>query len=283
MNKQYRMSGFTIVETMIVMAVTGIMFISVVLLINGKQQRAQFQFAVKDVQTQIRQIMTETTAGYNQLGNNTCSSFGGKPKLATGTTDTLGTNASCVFLGKTIIFSQDKESFLVAPVIGLRQPITTDFQGVFAADLNSSKPILSTDTIASQMMLQFGLSPVAMYVGDDLAQKVGSVSFVLTPGVKDISPGNQGTTSQNLNIVAVTSGSSLANSIDAERSAVETAMQNGTVSGRDYINSTDDKVKVSICFNSGTTNQSLLLTIGNGGNGIGLGSKIYGVQNCGAA
>ena len=30
MNKQYRMSGFTIVETMIVMAVTGIMFISVV-------------------------------------------------------------------------------------------------------------------------------------------------------------------------------------------------------------------------------------------------------------
>ena len=283
MNKQYRMSGFTIVETMIVMAVTGIMFISVVLLINGKQQRAQFQFAVKDVQTQIRQIMTETTAGYNQLGNNTCSSFGGKPKLATGTTDTLGTNASCVFLGKTIIFSQDKESFLVAPVIGLRQPITTDFQGVFAADLNSSKPILSTDTIASQMMLQFGLSPVAMYVGDDLAQKVGSVSFVLTPGVKDISPGNQGTTSQNLNIVAVTNGSSLANSIDAERSAVETAMQNGTVSSRDYINSTDDKVKVSICFNSGTTNQSLLLTIGNGGNGIGLGSKIFGVQNCGAA
>ena len=277
------MSGFTIVETMIVMAVTGIMFISVVLLINGKQQRAQFQFAVKDVQTQIRQIMTETTAGYNQLGNNTCSSFGGKPKLATGTTDTLGTNASCVFLGKTIIFSQDKESFLVAPVIGLRQPITTDFQGVFAADLNSSKPILSTDTIASQMMLQFGLSPVAMYVGDDIAQKVGSVSFVLTPGVKDISPGNQGTTSQNLNIVAVTNGSSLANSIDAERSAVETAMQNGTVSSRDYINSTDDKVKVSICFNSGTTNQSLLLTIGNGGNGIGLGSKIYGVQNCGAA
>jgi len=283
MNKQYRMSGFTIVETMIVMAVTGIMFISVVLLINGKQQRAQFQFAVKDVQTQIRQIMTETTAGYNQLGNNTCSSFGGKPKLATGTTDTLGTNASCVFLGKTIIFSQDKESFLVAPVIGLRQPITTDFQGVFAADLNSSKPILSTDTIASQMMLQFGLTPVAMYVGDDLTQKVGSVSFVLTPGVKDISPGNQGTTSQNLNIVAVTNGSSLANSIDAERSAVETAMQNGTVSSRDYINSTDDKVKVSICFNSGTTNQSLLLTIGNGGNGIGLGSKIYGVQNCGAA
>ena len=277
------MSGFTIVETMIVMAVTGIMFISVVLLINGKQQRAQFQFAVKDVQTQIRQIMTETTAGYNQLGNNTCSSFGGKPKLATGTTDTLGTNASCVFLGKTIIFSQDKESFLVAPVIGLRQPITTDFQGVFAADLNSSKPILSTDTIASQMMLQFGLTPVAMYVGDDLTQKVGSVSFVLTPGVKDISPGSQGTTSQNLNIVAVTSGSSLANSIDAERSAVETAMQNGTVSGRDYINSTDDKVSVSICFNSGTTNQSLLLTIGNGGNGIGLGSKIFGVQNCGAA
>ena len=283
MNKQYRMSGFTIVETMIVMAVTGIMFISVVLLINGKQQRAQFQFAVKDVQTQIRQIMTETMAGYNQLGNNTCSNFGGKPKLATGTTDTLGTNASCVFLGKTIIFSQDKESFLVAPVIGLRQPITTDFQGVFAADLNSSKPILSTDTIASQMMLQFGLTPVAMYVGDDLAQKVGSVSFVLTPGVKDISPGNQGTTSQNLNIVAVTNGSSLANSIDTERSAVETAMQNGTVSSRDYINSTDDKVKVSICFNSGTTNQSLLLTIGNGGNGIGLGSKIYGVQNCGAA
>lgn len=283
MNKQYRMSGFTIVETMIVMAVTGIMFISVVLLINGKQQRAQFQFAVKDVQTQIRQIITETTAGYNQLGNNTCSSFGGKPKLATGTTDTLGTNASCVFLGKTIIFSQDKESFLVAPVIGLRQPITTDFQGVFAADLNSSKPILSTDTIASQKMLQFGLTPVAMYVGDDLAQKVGSVSFVLTPGVKDISPGSQGTTSQNLNIVAVTSGSSLANSIDAERSAVETAMQNGTVSSRDYVNSTDDKVKVSICFNSGTTNQSLLLTIGNGGNGIGLGSKIYGVQNCGAA
>lgn len=277
------MSGFTIVETMIVMAVTGIMFISVVLLINGKQQRAQFQFAVKDVQTQIRQIITETTAGYNQLGNNTCSSFGGKPKLATGTTDTLGTNASCVFLGKTIIFSQDKESFLVAPVIGLRQPITTDFQGVFAADLNSSKPILSTDTIASQMMLQFGLTPVAMYIGDDLAQKVGSVSFVLTPGVKDISPGSQGTTSQNLNIVAVTSGSSLANSIDAERSAVETAMQNGTVSSRDYVNSTDDKVKVSICFNSGTTNQSLLLTIGNGGNGIGLGSKIFGVQNCGAA
>ena len=281
MNKK-RSNGFTIVETMIVLAVTGIMFLSVVLLINGKQQQAQFQSSVKDVQSQIRQVMTEVTSGYNQLGNNTCSSSGGTPKLSPGTTDTLGQNAGCVFLGKALIFGQDEETFLVAPIVGLRQPVTTSYKGEFVPDLNSSKPIISTDLSTSTRKLQFGLAPVAMYIGGDATKKAGSISFILTPGVKD-TVSSQTTSSQNLNVVVGTEGSDLTNTISSEKSALETAFQNGTVINHKYINSTDDRVQVSICFKSGTTDQSFLLTIGNGGNGIGFDSKVYSGQSCGAA
>lgn len=284
MNKKTS-SGFTIMETMIVLAITGVMFISVVLLINGKQQQAQFQTSVKDVQAQVRQVMTETSAGFNQLGNNTCGISGGKPALSPGTSDTIGTNANCVFLGKTLIFSQDKESFIVAPVVGLRQPVATEFDGQFVPDLNRSKPIISTTLSAATKKLQFGLAPVAMYLNDDVTQKVGSVSFVSTPGIKDtnLAAGSQTTMSQNLNLVAITQGSSLSNSLTTEKGAIENALQNGTVVNNKYINSTDDKVKVSICFKSGTTGQSYLLSIGSGGNGIGFESKIFNDGKCGAA
>ncbi len=282
MNKKVS-GGFTIVETMIVLAVTSIMFLSVTLLINGKQQRAQFQAAIKDVQSQIQQVISESTSGYNQMGNATCSAATGEPRLSPGSADSLGTNVGCVFLGKTLVFSKDSDEVNVIPVVGLRnRPLNANFDFNFTQDLKNSKPLLSPDVAASKLKLQYGLTPVwikGVNSDDTLdTHDIGSLSFILTPAVGS----NDGKVSgsQNVNLVIPIVSSSLTNTLPAEASAVTTDYRATTTQ---FWSSTANKFSVMLCFKSGSTNQSFLSTIGVGGNGLGQSGKVYSGDNCGVA
>lgn len=89
--------GFTIVEVLVVVAVTGALFVSVVLLVAGRQQKAQFQQAVNNVTAQIETAINEAQSGYP--GNTAGCRNTGSTYTAT------SPDSSCIFLGKAIQFT----------------------------------------------------------------------------------------------------------------------------------------------------------------------------------
>lgn len=55
--------GFTIVETMIVLAVSGVLFISMVGVIQGQQNKIQFKNSMTDVVSQVQSIIGQVSTG----------------------------------------------------------------------------------------------------------------------------------------------------------------------------------------------------------------------------
>ena len=59
-----RSHGFTIVETMIVLAVSGALFTSAIFFIGGRQQKAEFTASVRNFETSINDIANDVSDGY---------------------------------------------------------------------------------------------------------------------------------------------------------------------------------------------------------------------------
>lgn len=220
--------GFTIVEVLVVVAVTGALFVSVVLLVAGRQQKAQFQQAVNNVTAQIETAINEAQSGYpgETVGcRNTGSTY----------TDT-SPDSSCIFLGKAIQFTNGAANERVAmgihTIVGKRdstsvadaQPYTFVFE---RKPLWYDLQVISTNTQAA--MLAFTL---------DYSQDADGTS--------------RGT--QGINIWRVT-GAGLGNTFDTwkNRSLTGLLIANPTAGTR-------------ICLAHGGANaeRSVLLTIGAG-------------------
>lgn len=101
--------GFTIVETMIVLAVSGGLFLIAALYINGKQAKTEFQVGVRDVQTKIQQVINEVNSGYYPTSDFNCSTggIGGNLTISTPGSTAQGSHDKCIFAGKTLVISQD--------------------------------------------------------------------------------------------------------------------------------------------------------------------------------
>ncbi|MBI3624088.1 hypothetical protein HY218_00480, partial [Candidatus Saccharibacteria bacterium] len=56
-------NGFTIVESMIFLAVTGTLMLVAFLMINGKQAQAQFATGVRDFNSKIEDIINDISTG----------------------------------------------------------------------------------------------------------------------------------------------------------------------------------------------------------------------------
>lgn len=117
-------TGYTIVEVMIFLAISGILLITGLLAFNGRQQRVRFTQGVREVEAQIKTVINETASGfYPGRGELQCSSANGSGPLLstapTGTTVEQGTNAGCIFLGRVIEFSSG-ENYYAYTVVGQR-------------------------------------------------------------------------------------------------------------------------------------------------------------------
>lgn len=104
-------AGYTIVETMIFLAVSGALFVSAMLLVNGQQQKAQFSQGVRDIDSRMQDIINNVDTGYytdagfsnnfycNAIGSSYptfAPSYGGSKQ---------GTNTTCIFVGQVVQFS----------------------------------------------------------------------------------------------------------------------------------------------------------------------------------
>ena len=185
--------GFTIVEVMIVLAVSGALFVSAALLISGRQNRTAFDQATRQAQSQIQQALNEVSTGYYPNNSNfrcQAGSSGQPPVLSTGST-AQGANNDCIFVGKVLQFKvagTDPEQFIVHTVAGLKRG---GGGGAESSTLAEARPMLVSPSSPSHNnpgypdnssveRLQHGLTVARMWYRDELGvdRDTGAVAFV---------------------------------------------------------------------------------------------------------
>lgn len=261
-------TGFTIVEVMIVLAVTGLLFVSAAAVISGRQNQTAFDQAIRQIQSQIQQTINDVAIGYYpNLGNIRCTGAGGVVTLTNASGTEQGANAGCIFLGKALQFQVDganPEKFNTFSIAGLQKGGAS---GAESQSLTEAKPRaiapsssaggLPDATITNP--LQNGLTTARMWYNNGAGDKtVGVVAF--TSSLAQFS--GTGT---------ILSGSQQVNVVPVDDSANKSKLGVSAAFAADVINSNlassplNPSNGVFICFASGGTNQSGLITIGNSG------------------
>lgn len=126
--------GFTIVETMIFLAVSGAMLIIGFAFFSGVSNRNQFALSMRDIESYFQDVANDVSAGFYPTGDVKCT-----PNPATDSTASSpptfspklpggeqGTNTGCVTLGKVAVLnpalgsaaSEDPNKILLATVAG---------------------------------------------------------------------------------------------------------------------------------------------------------------------
>jgi len=272
-------AGFTIAETLIVLAVTGAMLLTAIMFVSGRQNKTEFQTSINDLQQQLQQIVNETASGhYNNNSNFACNGVGALVVLGSGGNG-QGTNASCIFLGNALQFgtgSGDLASNLgIIPIVGKQYSIgAQSIQTVSESKPRAVYPVGSestpTDAVRTEIM-KYGLTVAAStpgcpaggvcYVSNASGSNTaaGTIAFISgdqsgkiasTDGT-NLKPG-----SQQLTLYGVKSTTP-----NQDTAAVARAVGNYTDISGPVPQGLEPAKSATICIASGTTDQSGLFKI----------------------
>jgi prepilin-type N-terminal cleavage/methylation domain-containing protein len=270
--------GFTIIEVLIVLAVSGLMFISAVTLVSGRQNKTEFMTAVNDAKQQIQQVINETASGYYPNDNTfECTSSPTGVLNFPIASASQGTNSDCVFLGKALQFASSglPNSMVTYTIAG--------WSGA-TGSVTAAKPVLiarKTSPVANNWPSEYtttnfanGLTPNAVYyttaAAPDTKVSADGLAFISSLGeeVPGSSNLNSGTTQFSLMVLektGLTTTTAFADNFDNNF-----AHNFGIV-----------PAQADICFASSTTNDSGLVSITAGSLAVDL--QIFnGSTTCGA-
>ncbi len=270
-------AGFTIVETLIVLAVTMFMFASAVLLINGRQRSTAFNQAIRAVQNQLEQTMSDVGSGYYESDGTIVCQKGvdGGIQLSTGSDNTQGTNKDCLFMGKALQFgvlNTDPERYSVFTVVGLRTASDPE-TGTFNLQNAKARVIARTTTDSgstpnafSTPILQYGLTLKSMYY-DSPSNTIGAIGFL-----SNVSNLGESDGARRVDVVAFR-GTSMHDTTQGSAAAINDSISNGSAV-------VAPANGVFMCFSSGGTDQSGLISIGANGQQGAVTLKIFNNRTC---
>jgi prepilin-type N-terminal cleavage/methylation domain-containing protein len=118
--------GYTILEVMIVLAISGVMFLIAATFIGSKQETTSFRVGTNGTASAIQSIIEDVIDGQYTDEPLNCVFGGGETsiQIQSSTPKAQGTNADCVFLGKILYFpsinGNNDSGYSVTPVAGLR-------------------------------------------------------------------------------------------------------------------------------------------------------------------
>ncbi len=144
-------SGYTIIETMIFLTVSSLIFASVVGAMSMQNRRNQFTESVNTFNQKLQDIMNDVDTGYFPTnGDFTCFASASGPKNDPGPGSEQGKHDGCIFLGKSIAKnSSNGAKFDVRTLVGnrtiggamdgkdvssLSEANVSEWDGVFASD-----------------------------------------------------------------------------------------------------------------------------------------------------
>lgn len=265
--------GFTITEVMIVLAVTGALFVSAAATISGRQAETQFQQALQNVKSQIQQTISEVSTNfYPNLNNFKCISSGnGTIAISSASGVGQGTNSGCIFLGKVMQFAAakpsggatDPQTFITYTIAGAQQ-----YNGQETTNLGQSDPTviapaptLSVPDDSLTFTLSNGLTVGRMTYSLDGVTflPIGAVAFVTSQASYNGSTIQSG--SQQVSVVPIQTSV-----LNATPSTMAGAIDNNIISSA--TSATNPAGGVQVCFVSGATKEYGVVTIGSNGRSL---------------
>jgi type II secretory pathway pseudopilin PulG len=300
--------GFTIVETMIVLAVTAGLATIALAFVNGRQNTTEFMTSIYGLQQEIQQVINQTASGYlPQSGTNfKCSSTGGTAPIITTGSSKQGTNSQCVAVGSALLFGDSGGAG--TPPLSPKQysvySLIANKENLSGADISSYWPMPDAHVVAlaSGTTSRFNLSPQTNTIEDGLSLDSGTngVTFVKSAEVSASDESTEPSSSSDVAVFAFmeslnsgsTSGSQSLGLYGFPTPTGNPTNWGGTQSDtlKKVANNINDNPpeplqSVSLCFDSGTTaNQSGMITVGsNSENSLGVTLKIYYTEGCEAS
>jgi hypothetical protein len=281
--------GFTVVETMIFLAVSAALFIAAVRLIGTQQRRAEFTYGIQEFSSQMRDVVNDVSTGYyDYRGNLSCTANAtGPPILAGGgAKSTQGENEGCIFIGRVIQFAPDDygadfEGYRIFTVAGRRvvevggsRKETTNLMESRTVPLAQKYGADATrnHVIPNGIRVRWVRYNTAQGVSPQLGINVRSVGFFTNfAQYNEFNPDLLETTARNVDVLPITANglgpAGLINEKDQAHAADEIyAMTDGspsTVSDKAVIDNTLNPAGgVTVCLESGYGDLYVLLNLG---------------------
>ncbi len=250
--------AYTIVEVLIVLGVTGALLIAVMTTFAGQQNRTEFGQSINDIDAKIRDVITNINNGYyTNTGNFYCDALTGDgPHLHPGASQ-QGQNVGCEFIGRAMQFAADNNAstYNIYSIVGQRVKNNQDVTSLTDAVPTAIAPPNGADATDSNSLL-YGLKAAKMYFTQGgVRTPVNTVAFMSTlPGY---SGGNLNAGNQSVELRPVQNTADISN--PASDKSAATAVSLITAGNLSLI----PDAGVTICFQSGGTNQYGVITIGS--------------------
>ena len=274
-NRSRFQTGFTIVEVIIVLGITGVLLASALILVRGQQNKTEFSQAINDIESQINDVMNDVATGfYPNTDNFTCTAGASAPLITSsgGGSAQQGKKLGCIFMGRALQFGVSGTSgsgFNNYTVVGLTQYNDVNIGLRDAATLSearptalapaSSSPVNFPDATVSDS-LKYGLqiTKINYFDSNNTAQSIAGFVFMGSLAVLSSGTGNLVSGSQHVDIVPITMAT------PGNTNATPTAFvdQVNTMGNNAVVNPPGGIV---MCFKSGGTYQYGIITIGSNG------------------
>lgn len=253
-------SGFTILETIIVLTVTIALLGSTLALFQQRVPRTQFIKAVNELNTQITDVASQVAAGNYPTSNNfSCDvDVNGVPVLYSGTSE-QGTNQNCIFIGQAIKFGKTGSASCELSSVECDDiKVFTVFGNRTGDDLVGAKPRISNSYANQSYKNGFGLSVTKIKPNNASLDVYSGVAYTLSFGSGEVA-GNRigpsqvainpigGATNLNNSDLVFVDGF---NEVPPNPSPIIAAVPQG----------------ILVCLKSGTTDQRAVIILGADGN-----------------
>lgn len=133
--------GFTIIEVLIALAITGLLLTTASLVLKGQSTETTFQQSLRDIDTKIQTtVKAISNSLYPNTSQYTCSTVSGKATLTKEAGSGTGTNKDCLFLGKAFQVVLGEGTIKIYSVLGSRTTVDESGETVLAATFSQAKP-----------------------------------------------------------------------------------------------------------------------------------------------
>jgi prepilin-type N-terminal cleavage/methylation domain-containing protein len=113
--------GFTIIEVMIVLSISGVMLGSAITIFSSKRESTYFTQAVYDLRSELQGIANSVSSqSVPGLEDYLCAPASINGKLRPALTKAAPTGQDCIYLGQAIEVAQDKSTLYSYPILGNR-------------------------------------------------------------------------------------------------------------------------------------------------------------------
>lgn len=303
--KAQKNQGFTIVETLIVLAVTGLMFVIAIVYIGGRQNKAMFQESIQDVRSQILGVMSDVSNSVYAMPSNvlcTVSESGANRGLTIQNTPSAvaqGTNQNCVYMGKVLSFGVNGDNEAMVTDIAFGRRATASGQAPTSAaeafiTIANGHPA-STPNVAHLSQghkLRNGLAVHSMCAyldNDSTCSRIAGLAVLISPWEQiSYSSGQLNSGSLSPKVVALR----IPTPAPITGVVYDPGVHKGTLYeivdrslgpariGSAYAAPQTRSGGIRLCFASGTTDQSGLIVIGENDQGLTADLTIKGNKTC---